>query len=247
MQNLAIIENETPVEIKFRASAKELCDLAGDALIMTRPDLSNATDLVKTIKSRSKEIEEERKRLVKPFNDGVDAINGRFKGMKLPLDEAETVLKGKMLKFQQEEERRAREEQERLAKIQREEEAKRRAEWEAKEKERLRLAAEEAERIKQSQEDDIRSMPLPEPEPVAYVPAPVIQAPVHKATTYGQTGAVSTVKKAWAFELVDIKALAAARPDLVSVNEVEINRIIRGTGGEIPGLRIYQKDVLQVR
>ncbi len=247
MQNLALIENETEVEVQFRASVKELCIAASDALIMTRPDLSQATDLVKTIKNRSKEIEDERTKLVKPFNEGVKAINGRFKAMAAPLEEAETVLKGKMLTFQKEEERRTREEQERLAKIQREEEAKRRAEWEAKEKERLRMIAEEEAKRKASEDDSIRSMPMPEPEPEVYVPAPVVQAPVHKATTYGQTGAVSTVKKQWTFDLTDIKALAAARPDLVMVDTVKINAEIRGKGGNISGLKIYEKDIISVR
>lgn len=220
---LAIVNEENPVEVQLRSTAQELCELAGDVMIMTRADLSLATDLVKNIKTRHRDIEDERKRLVRPFNDGVDAINARFKSMTVPLKDAEDSLKNKMLAFQKEEEKRAQEEAARI------ENTRQLAE------EKARKEAEET-----SNGDDIRSMPLP-------VAAEPVVAPLHKPTTYGQSGAVSTVKKQWTFELTDIKALANARPDLVVVDTVKINQEIRGKGGEIPGLRVYEKDVLQVR
>lgn len=220
---LAIVSEEHQVEVQLRSTAQELCESASEVLIMTRTDLSLATDLVKTIKTRFRDIEDERKRLVRPFNDGVDAINARFKSMTVPLKDAEDALKAKMLFFQKEEEKRAQEEAARIEKSRRDAE------------EKARKEAEES-----SSGDDIRSMPLP-----AIAEAAVV--PLHKPTTYGQTGAVSTVKKQWTFELEDIKALANARPDLVAVDTVKINQEIRGKGGEIPGLRVYEKDVLQVR
>lgn len=225
MQNLALVSEDNPIEIRLRNTSRELCEAADDVIIMTRSDLSTATDLVKIIKTRSKEIEDERTKLVKPFNDGVKAINARFKGMTAPLEEAETSVKGKMLAFQKDEERRAQEEASRLEKIRKEAEEKARKE--------------QAEAIA-SGADDIRNMPSP-----AAQIEPVVST--HRPTTYGQTGAVSTVKKVWAFDLIDIKTLAAARPDLVMVNEVEINREIRGKGGEILGLRVYEKEIIQVR
>lgn len=221
MDNLAVVTEENPVEIRLRATAQELCASAEEVLIFSRPDLSNATDLVKTIKSRYNEIEAERKRLVEPFNTGVKAINGRFKAMTLPLEEAETALKAKMLAFQREEEKRANEEAARIAKVLQEAEAKRLAEQVA----------------------DETTLDRPEL-PAAQI---AVVAPAHRPTTYGQTGAVSTVKKVWAFELTDIAALAAARPDLVQVDTVRINQEIRGKGGEIPGLRIYENEIMQVR
>ncbi len=224
MNNLAIVTDENPVEVRLRATATELCDQAQDVMIFTKNDLSTATDLVKNIKVRFKEIEEERKRIVEPFNAGVKAINSRFKAMTAPLEEAEDSVKGKMLVFQKAEEKRANEEAARLEKERQE-----------------RIAAEEATRLEavEDGDDSIRTMP------VAIVEAPIV--PVHRPTTYGQTGAVSTVKKVWAFEVTDIAKLAAARPDLVSANDVNINREIRGQGGEIPGLRIYEKEIMQVR
>lgn len=230
MNNLAVITQENEVEIQLRATASELCDNASSVMIFSRPDLSHATDLVKAIKMRTKEIEDERKRLVDPFNHGVKAINARFKAMTGPLEEAEASVKTKMLVFQKAEEKRATEEQERLAKIQREAEEKKR-----KEAEDIAKANPDA--------DDIRSMPLP----VAAELSVVSSMAVHRPTTYGQSGAVSTVKKVWAFEVTDIKALANARPDLVAVDTVKVNQLIRGVGGEIPGLRIFENEIMQVR
>lgn len=227
MNQVALLQEEYPVEMRLRATAKELCDSATDVVIMTRADLSHATDLVKTIKSRHTEIEAERKRIVEPFNSGVKAINARFKAMTVPLEEAEASVKSVMLTFQKEEERRANEEAARLTKIQ---------------SEAAERALKESQQISKENgnDDDIRAMPLPA--------APLeIVAPAHRATTYGQTGAVSTVKKVWAFEVADIKALANARPDLVVVDTVKVNQLIRGIGGEIPGLRIYENEIMQVR
>lgn len=220
MNNLAEI---TPNEVRLSNTSKELCEMAEDALIMSRADLSECTDLVKTIKLRFKEIEEERDSIVRPFNEGVKAINARFKLITNPLMEAETGLKGKMLAFQKEEEKRAKAEEARLEAVRKEAE------------EKARKEAEE-----NSSGDDIRSMPLP-----PSIPLPI--PPLHKPTTYGQTGAVSTVKKVWAFELTDIQKLALARPDLIMVDTVKINAEIRGKGGNIDGLRIFENEIMQVR
>jgi hypothetical protein len=225
MNSLALANNnETPREIEFRATVKELCDAGENVLIMTRADLSYATDLVKAIKTRTKEIEDERTRIVKPFNDGVKAINARFKSLTVPLEDAEADVKKKMLSFQRDEQRRVDEENARLEKARKEAE------------ERAQKQAEE------EAADSPQDRPLVMP-----AAAPVVEVQQPRTTTYGQTGAVSTIKKQWAFELVDIQALAAARPDLVQVDTVKINQEIRGCGGEIPGLRVYEKEIIQVK
>ena len=52
------------------------------------------------------------------------------------------------------------------------------------------------------------------------------------------------VRRSWKYELLDIQALHAARPELVTLTEkaAAINALIRGDNGErnIPGLRIFQ-------
>lgn len=210
----AEIENED----KLVTTVASLTEVAGYVTVTNATELGNATDLVKLIKTRWKEIEAERTALVKPLNDTVSRINSRFKSILAPLEAAETTVKGKMLAFQQEEARKAE-----AARKEAEEKARREAE------EAARLAAES-------------DRPLVVP--VVPVPTAAPQAP---KTAYGSFGGVSTVKKVWTFEVTDIQALAAARPDLVTADAVKINAEIRGKGGDIPGLRVFEKDTISVR
>jgi hypothetical protein len=149
----------------------------------------------------------------------VKTINDRFKRILEPLAEAESDIKGKMLTFQQEEARKA----------------------EALRLESEKKAREEAERIAREHAAAKPECPVPLVEVI-----PVVQ-PLPPKTTYGQYGAVSSMKKVWAYELLDIKALAAARPDLVVTDAGKISAEIRSSGGDIPGLRIFQKDTIAVR
>lgn len=222
MNAVALKTDTTPREQEFRATVDDLCEAGSNLIIMSQADVSYATDIVKAIKSRFKEIEDERTRIVKPFNDGVKAINARFKALTQPLEEVEAEVKNKMLAFRKEEQARIDAENARLEKARKEAEE---------------LARQQAEASGQTEPQTIMDTLPP-------IPAPAQQP---RATVYGQTGAVSTVKKQWAFELVDIKALAMARPDLVQVDTVKINQEIRGCGGDIAGLRIFEKEIIQVK
>ncbi len=211
LQALRIANEETIV-----STVRELCDAAEGVIILSREDVSHATDLVKVIKARHKEIEDERVALVKPLNDTVGRINDRFKAILAPLGTAEDDVKGKMLAFDREERRKV----------------------EAASKEAERLAAEAAAKAAAEATEKQESIS-------AASPAPAVSAP--PVSTYGQYGGVSTIRKTWAYELVDIVALANARPDLVTVDAAKINAAIRGKGGEIPGLRIFEKETIAVR
>lgn len=217
MQALAIqptIDNED----RLVSTVSELCEVAEYLAVKSQEDLSHATDVVKMIKTRHKEIDAERTGLVKPLNDTVDKINSRFKTILAPLKTAEDGMKAKMLSFQQEQARIAADAR-RVA----EEQARRAAEKAAK------LAAE-------SDRAPIPVMEVALPEPSAA-----------SKTSYGSYGGVSTVKRTWAWELLDIAALAAARPDLLQVDAMKVNAEIRGKGGDIPGLRVYEKETIAIR
>ncbi|MCE9567643.1 MAG: hypothetical protein K8U57_37050 [Planctomycetes bacterium] len=208
-----------PNEQQLTATVGQLCDAASSVVILSRGDLAEATDLVKLIKARHKLIEDERTNIVKPINDSVKRINDRFKAILTPLVEAESDIKAKMLTFQQEESRKA----------------------EAACKEAEKRAAEEQARL----DAEVATMDRA-PLPVA-APATVALPPETPKTTYGAFGGVSTIKKVWAYELVDISALASARPDLVTVDAARVNAEIRGRGGDIPGLRVFERETIAVR
>lgn len=83
----------------------------------------SATNLLSVIAKHKKELEEQRKFLVKPLNDHVKSINNRFKTYSLPLDRADKTLRDKVLSYRQEQERKRREEEERLRKLAEKEQA----------------------------------------------------------------------------------------------------------------------------
>lgn len=209
------------VESTLRVAASVLIEQANDTVIMTAADVSAATDVLKAIKTRSNIIEDERTKITKPINEGVKQINARFKAIADPLLQAETVLKNKILKFQREEYNRQE------AERQRQEEAA-----------RQRLAA----------------MPKVEvpldrgghqaPEIIPHEPPPVAEQP---RTVYGQSGATSTVKKVWACEVTDVVELAKHNKEWVTPDMPKLNKAIQAGVRDIPGVRVFQKEILQVK
>jgi hypothetical protein len=75
------------------------------------------------------------------------------------------------------------------------------------------------------------------PAPIVAPPPVVMSAPV---TTRGDVGS-STAKKFWNYEVTDLAALYAARPDLVKL-EVKRRETLEAVKGNqtIPGLRIFE-------
>lgn len=79
----------------------QLTEAADRAEIKTQEDYEKGVTLQKFLQEAKKRAEEERKALVSPFNNGVKAINDRFKQLTEPLDRAKSVIGSKMLAFVQ--------------------------------------------------------------------------------------------------------------------------------------------------
>jgi len=111
------------------------------------------------------------------------------------------------------------------------------AEARAKAQEAARKAMEEAAALAAQKEKEAASAKLEQAE-LTRAPAPV--APKAAGTAVSQL---------WVFEVTDIKALHAARPELVDLYERRADIITRIRQGEreIPGLRIYQDTRVTVR
>jgi hypothetical protein len=75
--------------------------------------------------------------------------------------------------------------------------------------------------------------------------AELLRAPAPVVTR----AAGASVQTPWTFEVLDIKALYAACPDLVelSVKRSDVLALIRGGTREIPGLRIFQETKVNIR
>ena len=102
---------------------------------------TDATAFLSEIKAAQTRSEKSRKFIVDPFNKQIRAINARFKDMVAPLNEADVLVRSKVLAYTQEQERIRAQEQARL-------DAERRAAEEQAEAERRRLAG-EAQRAEQ--------------------------------------------------------------------------------------------------
>jgi len=111
-KELALVQEANSIEVQAQSFT-----IANDT------DMVNATNLLSVIAKTKKELEEQRKFLVKPLNDHVKSINDRFKAYTLPLDRADTILRKKVLEYRQEQERKRREEEERLRKLAEKEQA----------------------------------------------------------------------------------------------------------------------------
>jgi hypothetical protein len=117
--------------------------------VRTPQEAAAATEFLSQIATAKRKAEDARTYLVKPLNDHVKAINARFKEQAKPLDEADGVVRGKVLAFRREEEDRQRAEQKRIDAERRErerqaEEERRRAQEEAARAAREAEAAEAA-------------------------------------------------------------------------------------------------------
>lgn len=229
---------ETAEEIQIRSSVGELVAAAKDVVIMNHADLSAATDLCAAIKQRAKEAEEARTKITKPINDGLREINARFKAMMQPLLDAEGMVKSRMVRFQEQEERRAREEA---------------ARKEAERQEQLRKEREEAERRAREAAEAAADPSLDRPaipSPTEFVekhmpfeaPAPI--QPEIRKTTYGQSGASFTAKKVWDFKLVDLSKVPV---QFLCLDSTKVNQAVRAGIREIPGIEIFEKTIASVK
>ncbi len=98
----------TPKEMKLRQRSDELLAAAKRAEILTDEHAEKGTDLAKYIRTALSMLEDERKGIVKPFNDVVKAINSRVKLFTSRLEEAKQIIDKKMIRFKLDKEEQAR-------------------------------------------------------------------------------------------------------------------------------------------
>lgn len=112
---VALVPEEAVKEITTQA---ERLEQAAQALVVQdEATLQEATNMVAWVAKAKKAIEEKRQFFVKPLQEQVKRVNELFKQYAAPLDRADTLLRGKILAYRQEQERKRREEEERLRKL----------------------------------------------------------------------------------------------------------------------------------
>lgn len=206
-------------EDTIKKGAEVMIANSQETVIDSQDAMEHGATIAKGLKTLAKKVEGMRDFKVRPLNEKVDAINLKLKkGITDPLLKEAKSMEDKMLAYTQE--------QKRLAFV------------------------EQQERQKKAEEERQAAIIMAEDagEPVSVVPqAPQVLATAVPLLTRSHTGAVAGVKKTWTYELLDIVKLATARPDLVMVDNTKVNAEIRGAGGTIEGLRVYQNESMQVR
>jgi hypothetical protein len=135
-----------PAVVEVNESASPILAAVKVMAVKDDDDERAATELLVQIKSQLTAAERARVRLVKPIKDHAKMIDEEFKATKGPLEEAEGVLKDRILAYRRQVERERQEEiQRQLAEQREREEQEQRDREAAAEAERVRLAAEHAE------------------------------------------------------------------------------------------------------
>lgn len=102
---MELLPVKSEVVEKIELNVPVLLEKSNAVVIWDETSAAQASDMAKLVSEALKACEDERKNLVKPFNDGVKAINARFKKVTTPLDECLAGLKSKLLKFRMEQEK----------------------------------------------------------------------------------------------------------------------------------------------
>lgn len=249
---------QLPDQSALNTRAKAALDFIESFVIDSPETYGLASDELKTIKARANKLEEQRTGLTGPLNKVIKGINDLFRGPAGMLEQAEAVLKRKMLAYSAEQERIAAEER-------------RRAE-EAARVERMRLEAEAAERQRVADEaaaaaaaaaakgDQVAAetaaaeaqRAAAEAQTVAATAQMVVAAPVALAPVKAAGISTSTTVD---FEVQDLHALVkhvAAHPELIALlraDDVRIRGYVRGLGlaCQLPGVRVFPKQTLSAR
>jgi hypothetical protein len=217
-----------------------------------------AADELKAIKVRANTIEEQRTAITGPINKALKAVNDLFRGPGELLAQAEKMLKGKMVAWDQEQQRLARIEREKAEAIAAAERKKLEDEAAARQAEAYAQAAAAA---KAAAEGNAQAAALAraaadranaEAQASATAAQLVVAAPAVVAVE--KTKGISTSTKL-DFEVVDLLALVqhiAARPDLLpllAVDTVRLRALVKGLGMacKLPGVRVFEERVMSAR
>lgn len=218
---------DTNQEKKKYSDVPALCQKA-DLVIANQDDYNSATDVLKDIKTRYKELDTQRKEITKPLDTAKKNVMELFSHPLTLLEKAEKKIKSLMIGYTEEQEKKARAEQERLQKL---------AEAEA-EKERKKLEV-KIERAKASGKEEKAEELEMQKEAVTAIDVPVITPNIEtpKGVSY---------KEKWTAEVVDFKAL----PDEYKLpNQQSLDKIAQATKGSvpIPGVKFKMEKISSIR
>lgn len=263
---IAIVTAENPEVVAVRSTLAQMEAQALALAIVDDASSNLATDMLKQLRGARKAVEDKQDGVTKPLNEALKAARAIFKPLVEKYEGIEKNLKDRQLAYLSEKARKAEEEARRIQKeaeeraLREAQEAQRRAdeqkrmieEQAAKQAEQLRQngnaeaaeaveenAARAAEIIGQSVDNTLNQV----------VEVATQAAPKVERSMRTESGAMSSLKKVWDFEVLDIKAIPA---EYLMVNTSAVREHMRqyAAGADvkpIPGVRYFQKDQLAVR
>jgi len=101
---------------EFYQEALSLRESATITAVQSLEDIKVATDTLSMIQTLKRAMEDKRKEYVSPLQGYVKAINDTFKGLMVPIEEADRIIRNKILAFQKAEDDKRRE-QERINRL----------------------------------------------------------------------------------------------------------------------------------
>lgn len=217
-----------PAVVDYRARAVAIRDEARALAVESPETKARAVDFLGRLARLKRDAEAHRVDLVKPLNDHVRKVNGLFTEVLGPVDEADRLVRQKMLTFDQEERRRAAE-------------AAARAEREQLEAEALLKEAERAEAAGRAGVAESLLTTAVAREETAKVAATQAVAP---PKTVAAGAGVVTVRQFWTFKAID---LGQVPREYLELNEARVRKAILAGVREIPGLKVFQTESLSVR
>lgn len=220
-----------PKPAELQRGAASALDLVQSFEIVDQPTFDIAAEELRAIKGKIDALSEQRMAITRPLDGVKAAIMSLFRSPVETLQQAEGILKGKMLAWQQEEQRKANEA--RLA-------AERAA---AEERARLQREADALAAQGRTGEAAVKEQVAA----MVVAPPPAVAAPV-------AAKGIST-RETIDHEVVDLLALVqhvAANPELVgllAVDSVKLRNYVKGLGLQcnLPGVRVFTKQSIAAR
>jgi hypothetical protein len=256
--------------VVFGAQARRMLADAADFVIDSPELYQAAAEDLKRVKVLAKTVEDTRVSITGPLHQAKVAVDNLFKGPTTFLQQAESALKGAMLKWDQEQERIRREEERKAEEARRAEQARLDAERRQKEEE-ARKADEEARRLEeearaaaaagneqqaeqlqqQAQEKaNVASDAACDAVAIAHT-AEVITMPVATPAPQKVSGiSTSTTVDFEVTSLLQLVQHAAQHPELLALvraDEVKLRAYVRGLGMncQLPGVRVFPKKTIR--
>ena len=259
-----------PDHVQLTQRAQSALAFIQEFQVASAEDYDLAADELKAIKTRAAAIEDQRTGITGPINQALRAVNALFKGPSELLEQAEQILKTKMLRYSQEQQRIAAEERARA-------EAAAAAERKRLEGEAAAQAAAAAQGAAAAQRaqaaGDTQAAQIAEAQAVraqseaaatATAAQLVVAAPVTIAPPAAKGISVSTKTD---FDVTSLRHLlayiatgktfeegdpAVAHPELlalIKVDEVKLRAYVRGLGTacNLPGVRVFETAVMSAR